>query len=75
MIYFLNDIEIVVYISRFDIKNIIIKVDDELENDMKDSEYTQKLAIIENLSFFFEDIDVWDMKQGIKAMKGVVCFL
>ena len=71
----MNDIEVVIYVSGFDIENIVVKVDAELDNVVKNSEYAQRLMIIEDLSFFFEDIDVWDMKQGIKAMKGVICFL
>ena len=60
---FLNDTEVASCVSTFDVKNVIAKVDDELENDVKDSEYAQRLSIVENLSFFFEGIDEWGMKK------------
>ena len=72
---FLDGTGVAACVSRFDVEGVVAKVDDGLENDVEDSGYAQRLAIVEDLSFFFGGIDVWGAKKGIKAMKGIECFL
>ena len=45
-------------VSRFDVEGVVAKVDSGLENDVEVSGYAQRLAIVEDLSFFFGGIDV-----------------
>jgi len=55
---FLDGTGVAACVSRFDVEGVVAKVDDGLENDVEDSGYAQRLAIVEDLSFFFGGIDV-----------------
>ena len=45
-------------VSGFDVEGVVVEVDAELDNVVEDSGYAQRLAIVEDLSFFFGGIDV-----------------
>ena len=71
--WFLDGNGVAAYVSGFDAEGVVGKVDAGFD-DVEDSGYAQRLAIVDGLSFFFGGIDVWGVKKGMKAMKGIECF-
>jgi len=57
------------------VEGVVAKVENGLDNDVENSGYAQRLAIVKDLSFFFGGIDVQGANKGIRAMKGVESFL
>ena len=55
---FLDGTGVAACVSRFDVEGVVAKVDGGLENDVEDSGYAQRLAIVEDLSFLFGGIHV-----------------
>jgi hypothetical protein len=55
---FLDGTGVAARVSGFDVEGEVVEVDTELDNVVEDSGYAQRLAIVEDLSFFFGGIDV-----------------
>ena len=56
--FFLDGTGVAARVSGFDAEGVVVKVDTELDNEVEDSGYAQRLLIVEDLSFFFGGIDV-----------------
>jgi len=54
----LNGTGVAACVSGFDVESVVVKVDAEVDDVVKDSGYAQRLAIVDDLSFFFGGIDV-----------------
>ena len=55
---FLDGTGVSAHVSGFDVEGVVVKVVAWLDDDMENSGYAQRLAIVEDLSFFFGGIDV-----------------
>ncbi len=56
--WFLDGNGVAACVSGFDVEGVVVKIDAGLDDDVEDSGYAQRLAIVEDLSFFFGGIDV-----------------
>jgi hypothetical protein len=50
--------EVVALVSRFETDDIVVEVDTGVDVDVECSGYAQRLAMVEDLSFFFGGINV-----------------
>ncbi len=55
---FLDGTGVAEHVSGFDVEGVVVKVDGDLDNVAERSGYAQRLAIVDDLSFFFGGIDV-----------------